>query len=239
MVKNDSVIPFITHSDLDNEKIFTICQTHNGDLWLGTGGKGVFYFRDNKVHHFTKDDGLCNNTVRVIVQDFENVIWIGTDRGVNIFIDDSLKRFKKYASQTYTDAIIDDDGSVWFSTYNGWLVQYKSLNIQQKDTLVSSNFFRFKNKRIWSFIRDAEKTFWIGTTIDLTKFPQTPFLSFNSSDKLHDDNVTAIGQVDNNKIFVGANASKHSLTEFTFSDFNHLTTLENVTVLDGLVGNRV
>ncbi len=238
-VKNDSVIPVITNTILDKEQIFTIFQDKKGSLWLGTKTKGVFNIKDEEIQNFNKSDGLCNRSVRVILQDKNGVIWIGTDRGINIYYKDSLKKFKHYASQSYIDGLIDKNGYIWFSTYNGWLSKYDSNNIMQKDSLISVNSFRFKNKRIRSFIQDEEKTFWIGTETGLIKFPETPFLNFNSFDKLHDENVYAIAQINDNQIFVGAMASKHSLTKFNFKNFNHLTSLNKALVIDDLVGNRV
>jgi signal transduction histidine kinase/ligand-binding sensor domain-containing protein len=57
-----------------------------GDLWVGTGGQGVFHYRDSlEAAHFTFENtagALRSNFVYSVFVDREGVVWLGTDRGV-------------------------------------------------------------------------------------------------------------------------------------------------------------
>ncbi len=56
-------------------------------MWVGTDGNGVFYFPPSrKALQFTFDGtagGLRSNSVFAIFIDREDVVWLGTDRGVS------------------------------------------------------------------------------------------------------------------------------------------------------------
>lgn len=47
----------------------------NGNLWFGTDGYGAFRFDGKNFTHFTKEDGLCSNTVNSILEDRQGNIW--------------------------------------------------------------------------------------------------------------------------------------------------------------------
>lgn len=72
------------------DKILSFCQAHDGKIWLGSNGYGLYcynYDKDGKAHvkSFTTSNGLANNTVKGIVEDNHGMLWIATDNGLSIF----------------------------------------------------------------------------------------------------------------------------------------------------------
>ncbi len=242
VVEGDSVKPYKIDSIIDENIIYTIFQDSQENLWCGTRKKGLYIINKDSVINLTKSDGLCDDNVRIILEDKDQNIWIGTDKGINVFFDNHLKTYDEHSTQTYTAAVLDSEGEIWFSNYNGWIEEYNTQNIRTVKKLTAINYYRLKKRRIWTFYRDPEKTFWIGTETGLIKFPETPFTNFNmSNDKLHDDNIYSISQIDSNKMMIGAYSSKHGISELTFNNFDLLTTYnsDSVKIIDFKSDDRV
>jgi signal transduction histidine kinase/ligand-binding sensor domain-containing protein len=57
-------------------------EDHNGRLWLGTWGNGLFRCDTNgSLLQFTKRDGLGSDFVRALCEDGEGDLWVGTEGG--------------------------------------------------------------------------------------------------------------------------------------------------------------
>ena len=50
-------------------------EDSQGNLWFATDGYGAFRFDGTSFTHFTKEDGLCSNTVTNILEDRDGNIW--------------------------------------------------------------------------------------------------------------------------------------------------------------------
>ncbi len=77
----------LTRRDLSTGPVTALQTGTDGELWVGSDGRGVFNFKDPKnVVHFTFDGtlgGLRSDHVYAIFVDRESVVWFGTDRGVS------------------------------------------------------------------------------------------------------------------------------------------------------------
>src|SRR5205085_5175757 len=56
-----------------------------GNLWFGTSGDGVYRYDavSGKFSHFTKQDGLNDNSVGSIFEDKAGNLWFSTNNGVS------------------------------------------------------------------------------------------------------------------------------------------------------------
>ena len=43
--------------------VYAMISDHDGNLWVGTVGKGIFRIHDNVVDHYQQMDGLSSDTV--------------------------------------------------------------------------------------------------------------------------------------------------------------------------------
>ncbi len=99
-------------------------------LWVGTynGGLNKFYPKANRFEHYRaapkENGGLSNDSVRVIHEDGQGLLWLGTDGGLNRF-DPETKEFQSFSTQDglANDRVfgIREDGfqRLWLSTGNG------------------------------------------------------------------------------------------------------------------------
>ena len=142
----------IIFSRNDNNSITTITEDNNGNLWLGTWGKGVLIFnkktKNIKQYYYNKDNpgSLSYNRIMKILIDKEGNIWIGTfGGGLNKVVyndnsntkDDisrlSFLHYKNNFSSKYslsdnkiTSLYEDNEGNIWAGTYNGGLNELKT-----------------------------------------------------------------------------------------------------------------
>lgn len=72
------------------DKITTFCQSHDGTLWIGSNGYGMYRVTGSlsdttSITNFTTSDGLANNSVRGIVEGQDGMLWIATENGLSRF----------------------------------------------------------------------------------------------------------------------------------------------------------
>ncbi len=133
---------------LSSDKVFCIHQRSFGNdgyvLWIGTyeGGLNKFFVERNKFLHFKAEPGrhdwLNNDTIRVICEGKDGVLWLGTNGGLNCF-DPKSGTFSVYTEEqglsnnVVYGILTDEAGHLWLSTGNG----LSRFDVEQK---VFSNF---------------------------------------------------------------------------------------------------
>jgi ligand-binding sensor domain-containing protein/uncharacterized membrane protein YphA (DoxX/SURF4 family) len=65
---------------------------HDGGVWVGTVGQGLFHFNQGRWERMTHADGLSSDKVFALYEDREGNVWAGTARGID--------RFRKYKVKT-------------------------------------------------------------------------------------------------------------------------------------------
>ena len=104
-----------SYLDLNNNfSIFSSLKLNDNSFVLGTVGQGLILLDSNLkyVNKIDKSNGLINNTVLSLFQDFENNIWLGLDNGISvininspfkIYSDDNGVLGTVYASKVYNN----------------------------------------------------------------------------------------------------------------------------------------
>lgn len=64
------------------DSVYSLLTTGDGTLWAGTEGAGLVRYRDGSFQAFGPADGLANPFVRVMFEDRDGRLWIGTDDGL-------------------------------------------------------------------------------------------------------------------------------------------------------------
>lgn len=110
-IKDDQVYfhPLIDKGQQDIERepnIRAIYEDHEGLLWIGTYGNGIYVIRKDTIQHITQQDGLFDNVVSHIIEDETGNFWMGSNRGIS-----SVKRNELL---DYLDGTIDE---FWVSTF--------------------------------------------------------------------------------------------------------------------------
>ncbi|AUP80480.1 hybrid sensor histidine kinase/response regulator transcription factor [Flavivirga eckloniae] len=122
-------------NSINSNLIFSITGDEEGNLWLGTTGKGLSYFDKSleKFTHFLHEEGndnsLKNNHISAVYRDKKNRLWVGTIDGLDLV---DLNKPK--------DSI-----------------QFQHFNLEH-DRLIAG----FGDNNIYSIFEDSKGQVWVG-----------------------------------------------------------------------------
>jgi signal transduction histidine kinase/ligand-binding sensor domain-containing protein len=111
-----------------NDDPVVLCETHDGSLWAGTYGEGLWRLEQGGTDHsklrlYTTADGLSSNQIRSVVEGSDGTLWIGTFGGGLDALRDG-----KFVHVTARDGLLSDNvshieddghGTLWLSTTRG------------------------------------------------------------------------------------------------------------------------
>ncbi|HBB48350.1 MAG TPA: LuxR family transcriptional regulator [Flavobacteriaceae bacterium] len=118
---------------LSQYEVYSSIDTPNGALVLGTIADGILALdktNQSIKHHFTRSNGIENNTVLSLYQDVQSNIWAGLDNGITCI--NAASNIRPYLEQngqlgtTYASAIFQDN--LYLGTNQGLF--FKPLNQQ-------------------------------------------------------------------------------------------------------------
>ncbi|HEX5152375.1 MAG TPA: two-component regulator propeller domain-containing protein [Parafilimonas sp.] len=157
-------------------------RDRNGKLWIGTIDGGLWYFEEpaNKLIHINSDNLKFeslhfNELVYCITIDKAGSIWVGSDRGVNIF-DPSYQRFyainntdlptKGITSFINKKPFETSSGDILVSTlYGGWLHYDNHFKLRRSFTVIlnnTSSYIDACKNIVTCFAEDKKGKIWIG-----------------------------------------------------------------------------
>ncbi|PCK07691.1 MAG: hypothetical protein COA42_13025 [Alteromonadaceae bacterium] len=142
----------------------SLYQDHQGILWIGTRGSGLYSFdpKHQLYHHYPPGtpNGLSDKTVWSIIEDRQMRLWIGTDNGLNR-LDSNRENFTHFKHKPNDNTSIshnvikyvfeDKQGRIWVATDGNGLnvltnnsdqFEYFTYN-PNDDSSIRSNKVRF------------------------------------------------------------------------------------------------
>ena len=157
-------------SYLDGVGVYVIKQDVNGDILLGTIGKGFIRYNSKEksfkiIDDTSKPKGLLNGIVRAIHVDSKKNTWVSTVRGLN-FIDSkgNIKYFfyeLEENKEGHINVVFEDSkGGIWAGTEYEGLFKYKNNDFTPIDLKIGNVNL---NTGIRSIIEDDKGFFWIST----------------------------------------------------------------------------
>ena len=145
-----------------------IVQTLHRDaqnrIWIGTqeAGAGFWSPSDSLFRYLNERDGLSNNHVRCILDDYWGNIWLGTSGGgVSKYFGQQFTHFDQRSGLPGRNVYAlaeDSSGAVWVSTSAGGLCRVEGNQV--KDLSRSDKFPTVKSKKLFT---DLQNRLWIGT----------------------------------------------------------------------------
>lgn len=119
------ILPFLSRTS-----IWSFYEDRNKNMWIGTNNFGLARVSpDNEITYYTEEDGLCDNTIYLIQPDQDDIIWIGTNDGIDRLYFDGpvLVRNKHYGlpvglanlETNMNSCLLDKSGKFWFGTVSG------------------------------------------------------------------------------------------------------------------------
>jgi signal transduction histidine kinase/ligand-binding sensor domain-containing protein len=102
--------------------ITALCEDSRGGLWIGTQQDGLFELLGGQWRHFTRQQGLLEESVTCLTADKAGLVWAGSRAGLNLWNGQNFRSF------TTRDGLPDDfvssvnvarSGTVWITTRTG------------------------------------------------------------------------------------------------------------------------
>jgi ligand-binding sensor domain-containing protein/signal transduction histidine kinase len=148
-------------------EVSALHQDRKGQIWIGTQG-GLVRWNESEWKIFTTADKLSSNLIRVIADDAQGNLWIGTERGgLNRFRDGKFTAFQQtngFPSDNISSLYADNDGVLWVGTFGSGLVRFqdgKWTHYTTREGLISNG--------IDYIIEDDQGCLWIGSNTGLMR----------------------------------------------------------------------
>ncbi len=110
------------------ENVSAIFEDSKNQLWIAGEGLNLYHHDSNSFSHFTTDDGLPSNSIFSIVEDDNQNLWLGTDKGLSKF-SPKTESFKNYfeADGTHSSKFSKaglklKNGELLFGSTNGFIL---------------------------------------------------------------------------------------------------------------------
>lgn len=100
--------------------VLSLAETAGGDVLIGTHANGVKHWRDGRiVARYRREEGLPSNDIRILTEDGQGRIWIGTASGL-VRIENGAMRIFQPEDGLPGDFVIalheDERGNIWVGT---------------------------------------------------------------------------------------------------------------------------
>jgi ligand-binding sensor domain-containing protein/class 3 adenylate cyclase len=179
-------------------------------VWVSTYGNGLLVLKDREIIQQLKmRDGLIANKIRVVLEDRQHNIWVGTTSGLSVI--DQYGDITNYTSKDYisngdsgltNDFILslyeDQQGRIWIGTDGGGVHIYEQGIIRKaykKDKRLTGNV-------IFRFYQEPEGGMWVASNNGIFIIRGTEIYSLSSKQGLLDDSIFEITADANNRLWM-------------------------------------
>lgn len=229
--ENESTL-FTESNGLTNDYVQSIFRDDQGNIWLGTYGRGLALFQGEQFLGITTDDGLPGNVVSDIVEHKDSTIWVGMYGGGLISL--STDSFGKKKVDVIDDRVfslnINRQNELWVSTRGGI-----SIIDGASDEHLSPGGV-LPARKIRNTIELGPGRYLVATDDEgIIEYNQESesFRQLTTEDGLISNSIRALHQGENGWIWVG------TLNGVSVLNPDDLSVLRNINVEDGIIANGV
>ena len=239
----------INSDEIGDNRVFSVFQSANQDLWLGTeNGLYLLNPETSKIKSFNSIPVLRSVLVSGIIEDKAGNIWIGTDKDGLIMLNPKtlatrqlLFNNEKPASFSTNDIweiYYDSKGRIWICKSGNGLVCYDpSTNTSVTYTNNPLDASSISSNSIGYILEDKKGGFWIGTSVQGLNYlnPKTGkfdrfFHNENNTNSLLDNSISSLHIDRENNLWVGTSEGLDKLNTET-GIFEHFGEKDGLDVL--------
>jgi ligand-binding sensor domain-containing protein len=202
---NSSKITIETIPGLAGISVWALHRDGNGNIWIGTRGKGVFCItNDGSVKKIPSTFG--ESTIAVsFASGLGDTLWVaGLEQGLSFIVGNKLTAFTGSNARNIQKSVVrkvfcDRYKTLWIGTVNEQLVRYRSGIV---DMVTEGN----KLTNIEAIHEDIEGNLWIGTYYTaLSCLSDGKFTNFTTDEGLSNPIVHHIYQDHDGSMWIGTN----------------------------------
>lgn len=154
---------------LTSGNILCIAQDHEQRMWFGTDRGLNIVDEQHQLVTLLNDSVLQNLRINSIVCDKGGRVWIGSDNGLFLYINEQTPIRKYYHSKkagtipgnNINYLLEDKDGTLWIGLWGDGLCRYN----KQRDAFEKMPNIGLENNP-YTIFQDNDGTFWVGTWSD-------------------------------------------------------------------------
>jgi PAS domain S-box-containing protein len=188
-----------SYAALASSDVRALHADHQGGLWVGTNGSGLYKLSSDSVQHFSTREGLSSNAIWCLMEDSAGAIWAGTATGsVSRLYNGRFDSFHDENAEFVWTFFQDREGSIWVGTTNGGLARFRNTSftsISRASGLSSSVAL--------PIMQDHQGTLWVGTTAGINAVRDGKTKAYTKREGLPDDLVLTVAEDRRNRIWVG------------------------------------
>jgi signal transduction histidine kinase/ligand-binding sensor domain-containing protein len=181
---------YTTRDGLPNNEVFSIRETRDGDLLIGTRG-GLLRLHDGRFTRFVPNDPLSRILIFDALEDSAGRVWLAGGFGLGQLRGQQLRNVisgPPLLKESVVTLCEGSGGVMWAGTYGKglWRIDGESLKLYTTADGLSSDQIR-------SLYQDADGTLWIATSGGgLDAFRDGRFSQFTEKDGLLSDNIAKV-----------------------------------------------
>jgi len=208
LMMRDGKIAEVTHfterNGLPNNRIRSLFQDREGNIWIGTDG-GLACFDGELFSFITDREGLNNKFVLSFFEDARHRLWVGSEGGVNIISGDTISEFRtpggERIPQFAWSMTQDSRGNMWFGTYLGGAYRYDGKKLRQ----ISSKNSAMSNDVIFDIVEDHRGNIWLGSDYGafILHHNDDSIRTFNNRNGLRSHHIRSLYRDKENTIWIG------------------------------------
>ncbi len=179
--RNGAFTPFRTPTfDGTTVAVYSTIVDHDGNLWVGTNGEGIFRIHAGSVEHYGRSDGLSSDSVWTLFEDRTGIVWAVTASGIDSFRDPPITTFSAsegLGNDAAIGVLATRDHTVWVA--NGGSLDRidngRVASIRQQNGL--------PGEQVTSLLEDRAGNLWVGVDNELYVFRDGRFRPVRGPDQ--------------------------------------------------------
>jgi ligand-binding sensor domain-containing protein len=159
---------------LAQNSVYTVYQSHDRTVWIGTLSGGVDKLKDGLVTNYTTRDGLAANTISSITESADGTMWFGTPKGISALSKSGWRTYGArdgLPSEDVNCLLEDSTRSLWIGTADG-LAYFRDGHVLARRGVPES-----LQAPIFGIAEDRNGWLWIATSDHVLRVSRDKLLS--------------------------------------------------------------
>ncbi len=207
--------------------IASLYTDREGNLWLGLESNGMARLRTKQLTTLAAEDGLPHDSTRLVFQDSQGAVWIGTVAGLAKYHNGRVTAYSEFGGAPLgiiRSLAEDAQGTLWIAAP-------QELLLLKQGRLVKHPLWQ-STQEIKVLYRDQQGQMWIGTDGEsLFCLTENNVRVFHTDDGLASNQIRALVADQHGALWIGTAGG--GVSRWADGRFTTCTTR------DGLAGNRV
>lgn len=187
----------------------------DGDLWIGTNGRGLVHLRPRLIRMYAQEDSLPpSDLVMTVLSAQDGRLWVGSNCGLSVFDGSHFRNF--FEKDGLTNSCVwslaeDHQHNLWIGTYGGGLFQYRKGVFTQYSTEQG-----LASRIVLQIVVSQDDSLWMATPDGVSHMQGHAIRNYTRADGLSSNQILNIHQDRVGTIWVATQAGVDRLASGRF-----------------------